>query len=175
METLQLRLKDLDFEGRRIIIRSGKGNKDGVVRLDEWMIVPLQRQMVVALTVWESDCRNQTPLSIPHQLAKKYPDTRFSKHWAWLFPQHHPCHDPRTSEKVRFHMHPANVQRAFKVARHMTGINAIPHEMRHAHATHLLDAGVNPKALQAEMRHVDIRTTFGYCHAEAMSVRSPLE
>jgi integrase len=137
------------------------------------MILPLKRQMVVALTVWESDGRNKVPLMVPHQLVKKYPETRFYKHWAWLFPQHHPCKAPRTGERVRFHMHPANVQRAFKAARAVSGVNAIPHEMRHAHATHLLDAGVNPKALQEEMGHVDIRTTMGYCHAEATSVPDP--
>ena len=172
-EPLNVRLKDVRWDHRELFIMGAKGGKDRVVRLDEWMIAPLQRQMVVALTVWERDVRNQVHLEIPHQLAKKYPETRFSKHWAWLFPAHQPCRHPRTGEIVRYRMHEVNVQRAFKLARKTTGVLATPHNMRHAHATHLLDAGVNVKALQEEMGHVDVRTTMGYCHAEATSVPDP--
>lgn len=141
--------------------------------MDEWMVEPLKRQMIVALSVWESDCRNQIPLEIPNQLAKKYPETRFSKHWAWLFPGKQPCRHPRTGEIVRYRQHECFLQRAFKIGRQRTGVMAVPHEMRHAHATHMIEAGTNPKALQEEMGHVDIRTTMGYCHADALSVPDP--
>lgn len=173
-EPLNLRMKDIRFDERKIFIIAGKGRKDRVVRLDDWMVEPLQRQMVAALLVWESDVRNGVPLEVPHQLARKYPETRFSKHWAWVFPSRTTCRHPRTDEIVRYRMHEANVQRAFKLARAKTGVLAVPHEMRHAHATHLLDTGlVNPKALQEEMGHKDIRTTFGYCHADALNVLDP--
>lgn len=173
-EPLNLRLKDVRFDERKLILIAAKGNKDRVVRLDEWMIEPLQRQMIVALTVWESDCRNQIPLEIPNQLAKKYPETRFSKHWAWLFPAKQPCRHPRTGETVRYRQHECFLQRAFKVARQKTGVLATPHNMRHAHATHVLESGLaSVKALQEEMGHVDSRTTMGYCHADSMSVPDP--
>lgn len=172
-EPLNIRLKDLNWEQRQIFIVGAKGGKDRVVRMDEWMVEPFQRLVVRALLVWESDVRNGVPLEIPNQLAKKYPETKFSKHWAWLFPAHKPCIHPRTEELVRYRMHECNVQRAFKIGRQKTGVMAVPHEMRHAHATHLLDAGVSVKALQVEMGHVDCRTTMGYCHAEATSVPDP--
>lgn len=54
-------------------------------------------------------------------------------------------------------------------------IQVVPHELRHAYATHCLDRGVNIKALQEAMGHAQIETTAGYCHAEALSVRSPLD
>ena len=54
------------------------------------------------------------------------------------------------------------------------GIMVLPHELRHAYATHCLDRGVNPKALQEAMGHEHIETTMGYCHADALSVPSPL-
>ena len=50
-----------------------------------------------------------------------------------------------------------------------------PHELRHAYATHLLNRGANIKALSEAMGHAQIETTAGYCHAEALSVGSPLE
>ena len=58
-EPLNLRLKDVRYGDRKLIIIGGKGKKDRVVKMDEWMVEPLKRQMVVALTVWESDCRNK--------------------------------------------------------------------------------------------------------------------
>lgn len=174
-EPLNLRLKDVRIMDRKLILIAAKGNKDRVVRLDEWMIEPLQRQMIVALTVWESDVRNQIPLEIPNQLAKKYPETRFSKHWAWLFPAKQTCQHPRTGEIVRYRQHECFLQRAFKIARQKTGVLATPHNMRHAHATHLLESGLTSvKALQEEMGHVDPRTTLGYCHADALSVADPM-
>jgi len=35
--------------------------------------------------------------------------------------------------------------------------------------------GQNPRAIQQAMGHANLETTMGYLHAEAMSVRSPLE
>lgn len=174
-ELLNLRLKDVRFGDRKLVIIAAKGNKDRIVRLDEWMIEPLQRQMVVALSVLESDTRNGIPLEIPNQLARKYPETRFSKHWAWLFPAKKTCRHPRTGEVVRYRQHQCYLQRAFKIGRQRTGVLAVPHEMRHAHATHLLESGAaSVSALQKEMGHVDPRTTLGYCHGEALSVPDPM-
>ena len=39
----------------------------------------------------------------------------------------------------------------------------------------LPNAGQNPRAIQQAMGHSNLETTMGYLHAEAMSVRSPLE
>lgn len=41
--------------------------------------------------------------------------------------------------------------------------------------THCLNAGQNPRAIQQAMGHSQLETTMGYLHAEAMSVKSPLE
>ena len=50
----------------------------------------------------------------------------------------------------------------------------LPHELRHAYATHCLDRGTNPRAIQEAMGHKSLETTMGYLHAEALSVCSPL-
>jgi len=46
-EALQLRVKDVDFELRQLIVRSGKGNKDRVTMLPEVIVEPLQRHLDV--------------------------------------------------------------------------------------------------------------------------------
>ena len=72
-------------------------------------------------------------------------------------------------------MHEANVQRAVKHARRKLGISVLPHELRHGYATHCLERGTNPRAIQAVMGHQSLETTMGCLHAEALSVGSPLD
>jgi integrase len=123
--------------------------------------------MHFARAVWQRDHQNLTPLSLPHRLARKYPEYQFSWGWAWLFPAHHICRDPWTETLVRFRMHEANVQRAVKNARRQLGISVLPHELRHGYASHCLERGTNPRAIQQVMGHKSLDTTMGYFHAEA--------
>ena len=45
LEGLRLRIKDVDFERRELIVRDGKGGKDRVTVLPENLMLPLQQQM----------------------------------------------------------------------------------------------------------------------------------
>lgn len=174
-EPLNLRVKDLVFEESKVFILGAKGRKDRVVALPCSVVEDLREQLVYARTIWQRDRLARVPLEMPHQLAAKYPEYQFAWPWAWVFPSHQPCRHPRTGQIVRYRMHEANVQRAVKEARRKLGIAVTPHELRHAYATHSLNRGVNIKALSEAMGHAQIETTSGYCHAEALSVPSPLE
>jgi integron integrase len=174
-EPLNLRIKDVDFEQSKLFIVGAKGGKDRVVPLPPSLSSELTRQTEFARAVWQRDKQNRIPVTLPHQLARKYPDYQFAWSWAWLFPAHHPCRHPRTGIVVRYRMHEANVQRAIKVARTKLGISVLPHELRHGYATHCLERGTNPRAIQQVMGHASLNTTMGYLHAESLSVGSPLE
>jgi len=173
-EPLNLRVKDVCFDDGKLFIMGGKGRKDRVVALPCSVAEDLRSQLEFARAVWKRDGEAKIPLEIPNQLGVKYPEYRFSWQWAWVFPAHWPCKNPRTGELVRYRMHEANVQRAIREARRKIGVMVLPHELRHAYATHTLDRGVNIKALQEAMGHKQIETTIGYCHADALSVPSPL-
>lgn len=174
-EPLNLRVKDVDLRRCRLCIRGAKGGKDRVVTLPSSVIPEISQQLSHARAVWEQDRRTQTPVALPEGLAKKYPEFQFHWMWGWLFPAHNICRHPRTGVLVRYRMHEANVQRAVKYARRQLGICVLPHELRHGYATHCLERGANPRAIQAAMGHVSLETTMGYLHAESLSVRSPLE
>lgn len=45
VEGLRLRVKDVEFERREIIVREGKGNKDRVTVLPENLILPLKAHL----------------------------------------------------------------------------------------------------------------------------------
>lgn len=174
-EPLNLRIKDVRIERRELYILGAKGRKDRVVRMPSAVIPDIERQMMHARTIWERDRREELPVELPHQLARKYPEYQFSWQWAWLFPMHKPCRHPRTGVTVRWRMMEDIVQKAVKFSRRRLEIQVVPHELRHAYATHCLDCGVNIKALQEALGHAQIETTAGYCHAEALSVPSPLD
>lgn len=174
-EALNLRIKDVRLSRRELVLKCAKGRKDRVVRLPEALLPEMQRHIQAALIVHESDIRAGIPVTLPHQLSRKYPEYRFAQPWAFVFPLHRPCRHPRTGEIVRWRMMEDNVQKAIRESRRRLHIQCLPHELRHAYATHSMDGGVNMKALQEAMGHVSIETTAGYCHAEALSVPSPLD
>lgn len=149
-EPLNLRVKDVRED--RLFIMGAKGRKDRVVSMPDSIMLDVRGQLDFAKAIWTRDCNAKIPVEMPEGLARKYPEYRFAWGWAWLFPSHQPCQHPRTKEWVRWRCHEANVQRAIKSARRDLGIMVLPHELRHAYATHCLDRGTNIKALQEAMR-----------------------
>ena len=174
-EPLALRVRDVELANSRLLIRRAKGGKDRVVALPCSLAGELKAQLDVARLIWQRDVAAQVPIKLPSRMEKKYPQAQWSWNWAWLFPLNHPCRDPRGGALVRWHQLESTVQRAVKASCRRLGLEILPHELRHAYATHTLNAGQNPRAIQQAMGHKSLETTMGYLHAEALSVRSPLE
>lgn len=174
-EPLNLRVKDLVPSQSRMILRGAKGGKDRVIALPCSLVVELQAQLRAARVVWEADVRNRVPVKLPGLLAKKYPHWQFAWSWAFVFPSHKPCADPRTGETVRWRCHEANVQRAVKDSARALGLCLTPHHLRHAYATHVMQRGANIRDVQAAMGHANMETTAGYLTPQALNVLSPLE
>ncbi|MDE2106677.1 MAG: tyrosine-type recombinase/integrase [Patescibacteria group bacterium] len=174
-EPLSLRLRDIQMADSRLIIRQAKGRKDRVVAIPCSLFPEIKAQIQFAESIWQRDVAAHVPIKLPGLLAKKYPNAQFSKSWAWVFPQLAPCRDPRGGALVRWHQLESSVQRAVKNACRRLNLDIKPHELRHAYATHCLNGGQNPRAIQEAMGHKSLETTMGYMHAEALSVRSPLE
>mgnify|MGYP001796713411 CR=1 FL=1 len=74
LEALRLRVKDVEFERREIIIREGKGNKDRVTVLPENLIIPMQWQLQRTKRIHERDLvAGFGDVSLLYALAVKYP------------------------------------------------------------------------------------------------------
>ena len=180
-EGLRLRVKDVDFDQRAIIVRQGKGSKDRIVMLPVALEAPLRAQLAHAHTLWLAD-RSQglDGVEVPYALARKYPRAPLAWSWFWVFPQARPSEDPRGAGVRRHHQHDQNFQRSFKRAMAAAGINkpATPHTLRHSFATHLLMSGYDIRTVQELLGHADVSTTMIYTHVLRMgggAVCSPLD
>lgn len=81
-EALRLRVKDLDFGFRQIVVRDGKGGKDRFTVLPKKLIEPLQEQLQYARKLHEQDLRRGLgKVNLPFALARKYPNAETE--WAW--------------------------------------------------------------------------------------------
>ena len=79
-ECLRLRVKDLDFTNKQLIIRDGKGEKDRVTLLSEKVIPFLKKHLKKVRKMHSTDTDNGVvTTNLPYALERKYPN--ISKEW----------------------------------------------------------------------------------------------
>ena len=134
-EALSLQVSDIDGQRLQVHVHRGKGAKD--------RYVPLPADTLTLLrTYWKTH-----------------------RHTTWLFPA--TGRDHQHSSTALSPMRRTSVQGAFRTAKHRARITkmgvAIP-TLRHSYATHLLEAGVNPRLIQRYLGHTQLETTMVYLH-----------
>jgi integron integrase len=180
-ECLKLRVKDVDFEYRQILVRDGKGAKDRVTMLPASTIEPLKKQLSYARALHDADlAAGYGDVELPDALARKYPRAPYEWAWKFVFPSSKLSTDPRTGVIRRHHVYENYVTRGVKDAVRAARIDKLVscHTLRHSFATHLLEAGYDIRTVQELLGHADVSTTMIYTHVlnrGGRGVASPLD
>ena len=181
MEVVRLRVKDVDFGYRQVVVRDAKGAKDRVVPLPEAVTAPLRTHLARARQLFEEDGRRGLgEVYLPEALARKYPNAPREWHWQYVFPSGRISFDSHSGKGRRHHLHENGLQKAVKKAGLAAGIakRVHCHSLRHSFATHLLEQGYDIRTVQDLLGHADVSTTMIYTHVlnrGGQSVVSPLD
>ncbi len=175
-EGVQLRVKDIDFDGRMLHLVHTKGRKGRKTLLPERLVAPLHTHLRRVRQIHSQDLvQGYGRAPLPHAFARKSSTAAKSWSWQYVFPSSRRSH----GDGCRHHVSRSSVQKIVRKATRDAGLTkrVSCHTLRHSFATHLLESGYDIRTVQELLGHADVRTTMIYTHVlgRGHHIRSPLD
>ena len=171
-ECCRLRVQDVDLEALTLRVWNSKGDKSRLTILPAMLVPALRRHLAARRALHEQDLANGWGLvELPGRLAHKYKNANREFGWQWLFPS------SLVRGQYRWHATDESIAKQMRSAIKAAGIvkRVTPHTLRHAFATHAMQAGNDIKTVQELLGHADLNTTAIYLHADAARGISPMD
>lgn len=171
-ECCRLRVQDVDLEALTVRVQDGKGAKCRMTVLPVLLVPALRRHLAWRAAMHDQDLANGAGLvELPGRLAQKYPKASRELRWQWLFPS------TMLRGQYRWHTTDEAIAKQLRASVRAAGImkRVTPHTLRHAFATHAMQAGNDPKTVQDLLGHESLETTMIYLHGDAARGVSPLD
>lgn len=176
----RIRIKDISFERRQIVVRGAKGEKDRIVGFPEVLHDAVRRQIESMKVLWKHDLADGlNGVSLPHAFGRKSPSSHREFAWWYLLTSDNYSRDPISGNMYRHHQDMGHIARQIKNAAQKCGFakRVTSHCLRHSFACHSLENNVPIHVVQQIMGHTSVETTQRYLHVKkdgVTSAKSPL-
>ena len=177
MELLRLRVRDINFDQRRLSVRSNPA-KVHVCRttlLPDALASSMDLQLNRVRRMYTEDLSvGYLGTSMPPRLAKAYQAARKEWKWQYVFPH------SRLTDGIRNHVRENSYQNAMRSAAKKGAMPerlVTPRALRQSFATHMLENGADIHKVQQLLGHASVETTRIYSQLtkKSLGMVSPLD